>query len=142
MLGSIIIIFVVGVFTGIIIYRKNCSESSNSFKVKQVGMYSGAPVPAAPGEPTGMYDEMTARLNESFWVNNSNGSCHSSWNDRNQDQHQQLYAEVNDLKMTSSYNNNQGQEPAPYATTTLAMQSRNLNSNVSYIQLYTLGSLC
>ena len=132
-LGSAIIIFVVAVFVGIIVYRRNWSEASNAMKAKHVGMYASAPVTAGSAGSTGMYDEMTARLNESFWINNSNGSCHSSWNNRNHDhQQQQLYAEVNDLKMTSSFNNNQSHEPAPYATTTLAMQNRNLNSNVSF----------
>ena len=127
LLGSVIIVFVILIFASVILYRKHCSSQP---KLKQANGY-------AAGQVGNLYDDMTARLNDSIWINNSTND--GSWGKAgfqppsvtySQPNHPQndLYAEVNDPSLMTSFNNNHGsynRDPAPYATTTLAMQNRN-----------------
>lgn len=114
--GSVVFTILLLVFGGIVLYRRQWSRQ------KGLSQLSGST----------HYEDMT-RLhnngNNSIWVN---GNVPPGWQQKDQFQavQDQLYAEVGDNKshLMSTFGSNNHyrmtNEPAPYATTTLAMQNR------------------
>lgn len=120
LLGSVVLTVLLLIFVGIVLYRRQWSRQ------KGLGQLS------LPGSQH--YEDMTRlhnNANNSIWVN---GNWKEKLQEQQQFQDQQgLYAEVGDMvnksHLMSTFGSSNGQpyrvaDPAPYATTTLAMQNR------------------